>query len=122
VTRETAPFRANRKWPPCAVAIACRQQQDSRTEAGLQGARRRSAPTQLAEERCHVRRNQLGFGPGVQLAVELGAASVDHCTYLNGRRSCPRPTFHRQPCPDARRAIDAGVDVAIATNCNPRWS
>ena len=25
----------------------------------------------------------------------------------------------RQPYPDARRAIDAGVDVAIATNCNP---
>ena len=27
--------------------------------------------------------NQLGPGPGVQLAVELGAASVDHCTYLS---------------------------------------
>ena len=29
-----------------------------------------------------VHGNQLGHGPGVQLAVELGAASVDHCTYL----------------------------------------
>jgi imidazolonepropionase len=25
----------------------------------------------------------------------------------------------RQPYPDARRAIDAGVRVAVATNCNP---
>ena len=29
-----------------------------------------------------VHGNQLGPGPGVRLAVELGAASVDHCTYL----------------------------------------
>ena len=29
-----------------------------------------------------VHANQLGLGPGVRLAVELGAASVDHCTYL----------------------------------------
>ena len=27
--------------------------------------------------------NQLGHGPGVQLAVELGCASADHCTYLS---------------------------------------
>ena len=33
-----------------------------------------------------VHGNQLGFGPGVRLAVEMGAASVDHCTYLVGRR------------------------------------
>ena len=30
-----------------------------------------------------VHGNQLGEGPGVALAVELGAASVDHCTYLS---------------------------------------
>ena len=30
--------------------------------------------------------NQLGPGPGVQLAVELGCASADHCTYLDRRR------------------------------------
>jgi imidazolonepropionase len=29
-----------------------------------------------------VHGNQLGPGPGVALAVELGAASVDHCTHL----------------------------------------
>jgi imidazolonepropionase len=79
-----------------------------------------------------VHGNQLGFGPGVQLAVEMGAASVDHCTYLTDEDVAalaasdtvatflPATDFStRQPYPDARRAIDAGVDVAIATNCNP---
>jgi imidazolonepropionase len=68
----------------------------------------------------------------VRLAVELGAASVDHCTYLDdadldalaGSETVatflPATDFStRQPYPDARRAIDAGVHVAIATNCNP---
>ena len=79
-----------------------------------------------------VHGNQLGFGPGVRLAVELGAASVDHCTYLTDEdvealagsdtvaTFLPATDFStRQPYPDARRAIDAGVTVAIATNCNP---
>jgi imidazolonepropionase len=79
-----------------------------------------------------VHGNQLGPGPGVRLAVELGAASVDHCTYLEDgdlealaggdtvATFLPATDFStRQPYPDARRAIDAGVSVAIATNCNP---
>jgi imidazolonepropionase len=79
-----------------------------------------------------VHGNQLGYGPGVRLAVELGAASVDHCTYLTDNdveelsasdtvaTFLPATDFStRQPYPDARRAIDAGVEVAIATNCNP---
>jgi imidazolonepropionase len=79
-----------------------------------------------------VHGNQLGPGPGAQLAVELGAASVDHCTYLSDddiaalaasdtvATFLPATDFStRQPYPDARRAIDAGVSVAIATNCNP---
>jgi imidazolonepropionase len=76
--------------------------------------------------------NQLGFGPGVQLAVEMGCASADHCTYLADAdiealagsstvaTFLPATDFStRQPYPDARRAIDAGVSVALATNCNP---
>jgi imidazolonepropionase len=76
--------------------------------------------------------NQLGHGPGVQLAVELGCASADHCTYLSdadiealaGSHTVatflPAADFStRQPYPDARRVIDAGARVAIATNCNP---
>ena len=79
-----------------------------------------------------VHGNQLGPGPGVRLAVELGAASVDHCTYLDDAdiealagsdtvaTFLPATDFStRQPYPDARRVIDAGASVAIATNCNP---
>ncbi len=79
-----------------------------------------------------VHGNQLGPGAGVQLAVELGAASVDHCTYLSDddvealvgsgtvATFLPATDFAtRQPYPDARRAIDAGVSVALATNTNP---
>jgi imidazolonepropionase len=79
-----------------------------------------------------VHGNQLGPGPGVRLAVELGAASVDHCTYMDdvdiealaGSETVatflPATDFStRQPYPDARRAIRAGATVAIATNCNP---
>jgi imidazolonepropionase len=79
-----------------------------------------------------VHGNQLGAGAGVALAVEMGAASVDHCTYLSDddvealaasdtvATFLPATDFStRQPYPDARRAIDAGVSVAIATNTNP---
>jgi imidazolonepropionase len=79
-----------------------------------------------------IHANQLGFGAGVRLGVELGAASVDHCTYLDDddidalagsdtvATFLPATDFStRQPYPDARRAIDAGVAVALATNCNP---
>jgi imidazolonepropionase len=79
-----------------------------------------------------IHANQLGHGPGVRLAVELGAASADHCTYLSDDDNAalaasetvatflPATDFStRQPYPDARRVIDAGADVAIATNCNP---
>ncbi|RAN92719.1 imidazolonepropionase [Micromonospora saelicesensis] len=84
--------------------------------------------------------NQLGPGPGVQLGVELDAASVDHCTHLSdadvaaladtahsdgsGTRTVatllPGAEFStRSPYPDARRLLDAGVTVALATDCNP---
>lgn len=76
--------------------------------------------------------NQLSEGPGVRLGVELGAASVDHCTFLSDAdvealaSSDTVATFlpgvefsTRQPYPDARRLLDAGVTVALATDCNP---
>jgi imidazolonepropionase len=79
-----------------------------------------------------VHGNQLGPGPGARLAVEMHAASVDHCTYLDDAdlealaasdtvaTFLPATDFStRQPYPDARRAIDAGVSPAIATNTNP---
>ncbi len=76
--------------------------------------------------------NQLGPGPGVQLAVAMDAASVDHCTYLGDEDIAaladsdtvatllPATDFAtRQPYPDARALLDAGATVALATNCNP---
>ena len=79
-----------------------------------------------------VHGNQLGPGPGIRLAVEMDAASVDHCTYFDDAdvgalaagdtvaTFLPATDFStRQPYPDARRMIDAGAPVAIATNTNP---
>ncbi|MBX6355420.1 MAG: imidazolonepropionase [Micromonosporaceae bacterium] len=79
-----------------------------------------------------VHANQLGPGPGVQVAVELGAASADHCTHLSpadidalaGSSTVatllPAAEFStRSAYPPARRLLDAGVTVALATDCNP---
>ncbi|HUR76250.1 MAG TPA: amidohydrolase family protein, partial [Sporichthya sp.] len=79
--------------------------------------------------------NQLEPGPGVRLAVELGAASVDHCTHLTDAdvdalagsatvaTLLPGAEFStRSPYPDARRLLDAGIPVALATDCNPGTS
>ena len=79
-----------------------------------------------------VHANQLGPGPGVAVAVEVGAASADHCTHLTevdvaalaGSSTVatllPATDFStRQPYPDARRLVDAGATVALATNANP---
>jgi len=75
---------------------------------------------------------QLGPSEGVRLAVELDAASVDHCTYLTDAdvealagsttvaTLLPAADFcTRQPYPDGRRLLDAGATIALATNCNP---
>lgn len=82
-----------------------------------------------------VHGNQLGTGPGVALAVELGAASVDHVNYLSDEDiarladsetvatmlpACDLST--RQPLAPGRALIDAGVTVAIASNLNPGTS
>jgi imidazolonepropionase len=79
-----------------------------------------------------IHANQLQHGEGVQLAVELGAASADHCTHLDQAdidalahsktvaTLLPGAEFStRSPYPDAKRLLDAGVTVAIATDCNP---
>lgn len=79
-----------------------------------------------------VHANQLTYGPGVQLAVELDAASADHCTHLTDAdvdalasgdtvaTLLPGAEFStRAPWPDARRLLDAGVTVALSTDCNP---
>ncbi|MBJ7357071.1 imidazolonepropionase [Nocardioides sp.] len=82
--------------------------------------------------RGRLHANQLGPGPGVRLAAELGLTAVDHCTYLedadvdalrdSGTVATLLPGVEfstRQPYPDARGLLDAGVRVALATDCNP---
>ena len=82
-----------------------------------------------------IHASQLGPGPGIRLAVELGAASADHCTFLTDADVAalassrtvatllPGAEFStRQPYPDARRLLDAGATVALATDCNPGTS
>ncbi|MFJ3171459.1 imidazolonepropionase [Streptomyces roseus] len=81
-----------------------------------------------------VHANQLSYGPGVQIAVELEAASADHCTHLTDAdvdalvqaagttvaTLLPGAEFStRAQWPDARRLIDAGATVALSTDCNP---
>jgi imidazolonepropionase len=78
---------------------------------------------------------QLAAGPGIKLAVELGAASVDHCTYADDgdlEALAASPTVAtllpgaefstRAPWPDGRRFVEAGVSIALATDCNPGTS
>lgn len=93
-----------------------------------------------------VHGNQLGHGPGVQLAVQHGSLSVDHLAFLTdddvdalaaswakwqggaGRPgtvatvlpACDLST--RMPLAPAKRLVEAGAVLAIASNCNPGTS
>jgi len=111
------------KW----VDVFCERGAFGRDEAAAVLDAGRAAGLQ---PRLHA--NQLGPGPGVQLATEVGAASADHCTHLDDAdvdalaasetvaTLLPGVEFStRQPYPDARRLLDAGVTVALATDCNP---
>ena len=76
--------------------------------------------------------NQLGDTGGIELAIELGLVSVDHCTYATDVQLeslaaaktvatlLPGAEFStRSPYPDARRFFEKGVKVALATDFNP---
>lgn len=85
--------------------------------------------------KARVHGNQLTYGAGVQLAVELGAASVDHVVYLSDAdvdalansstvaTVLPGADFStRNGYPNVRRLLDAGVTVALGADCNPGTS
>lgn len=108
----------------CEPAAPSAFDEDESREVLLAGVRAGLVP--------RVHGNQLAPGPGVRLAVEVGAASVDHCTHLDARdvdalagsdtvaTLLPAVEFStRSPYPDARRLLDAGVRLALATDCNP---
>ena len=79
-----------------------------------------------------IHANQLSNIGAIELAVELDCASADHCTHLSEQdiellagsntvaTLLPGAEFStRSPYPNARRLIDAGATVALATDCNP---
>lgn len=84
---------------------------------------------------AHVHACQLGPGPGIQLAAEVSALSADHCTHASAQDITalreagvvavlvPAAEFStRSPYAPARQLLDAGVMVALATDCNPGTS
>ncbi len=97
----------------------------AQSERILNEARRRGV-------RSHIHAAQLGPSESVRMAITAGASSIDHGTFLTGEDTAalaesdtvvtllPGADFStRQPYPDARSLLDAGVTVALATNCNP---
>lgn len=109
-------------------------------ERGAFDEQQSEAVLRAASERglgVRVHGNQLGHGPGVRLAVRCGAASVDHCSYLDQSDvddlvgswdggdgtvatllpACDLST--KGPFPPARSLLDAGAVIALATNANP---
>ena len=82
--------------------------------------------------RGRIHGNQLGDTGGAELAAELKLASVDHCTHISDKTIDSLAAnnvvatllpgaefFTRSPYPDARRFLQAGVTVALASDCNP---
>ena len=76
--------------------------------------------------------SQLGPGDAAKVAIEVGAASLDHGTFLTDddvtllAGSDTVVTLlpitelaTKQPPPDAKRLLDAGITVAVASNMNP---
>ena len=131
--RCSPPARRTRRW----IDVFCEAGRVRRRPVG----RRSSHAGAIAGLGLRVHGNQLGPGPGVQLAVELGAASVDHCTYLErrghrgarrratrSRRSCRRPTSRpasRTPTRAARstraRRSRSRPTATPARATRPRW-
>lgn len=82
------------------------------------------------KKRLHA--NQLKAGDGVKLGIEMGCTSIDHCSHLTSEDIAalsesdvvvtllPIAEFStRSEYPNARVLLDAGVNIALSTDCNP---
>ncbi len=138
-----SPTSPTTRPPPTSLVVTGRCWTPApRTPAGSTCSARRAPSTATRPARSsrrggpgappRIHANQLSYGPGVQLAVELDAASADHCTHLTDAdvdalahsstvaTLLPGAEFStRAAWPDARRLLDAGVTVALSTDCNP---
>lgn len=76
--------------------------------------------------------NQIADSGGADLAAELKLASVDHCTHVSDKTISKLAEagvvatllpgaefFTKSPYPNGKRYLDAGVEVALASDCNP---
>lgn len=117
------------------AAAGCARWVDAFCEAGAfteaQAARVLTAGREYGMmPRLHA--NQLTAGGALQLAARLRCASADHATFASDADLAalaaagsvvtllPGVEFStRQPYPDARRYLAAGVTLALATDCNP---
>ncbi len=90
----------------------------------------KAATTMGYKKRLHA--NQLKAGDGVKLGIEMGCVSIDHCSHLGSEDIAalsesdvvvtllPIAEFStRSAYPNARALLDAGVNVALSTDCNP---
>ena len=82
--------------------------------------------------RGRIHGNQLADTGGADLAAELKLASVDHCTHVSDKTIeklsdagvvatlLPGAEFFtKSKYPDAQRYLNAGITVALASDCNP---
>lgn len=76
--------------------------------------------------------NQIADSGGADLAAELKLASVDHCTHVSDKTISKLAEagvvatllpgaefFTKSPYPNGKRYLVAGVEVALASDCNP---
>ena len=79
-----------------------------------------------------IHANELDFSGGIQVGVKMNALSVDHLEFTSKKEidilknSNTMPTllpgtafFLKLKYPPARKMIDSGLPIALATDCNP---
>ena len=123
--RRDHPDAARDTWPNSATSSSRLGVHHRRSAGHPQGRR-------AAGLRPKLHADQLSAGGGAELAGEVGALSADHLEHITEAGiaalaaagivavSLPLATLYlNQPPMPARRLIDAGVAVAVATDFNP---